>query len=94
MNRSGGGGGAQADLEILTERGADARAMGEMPKGFRTSKDKDKQGFRRAELSRNEGSEGRDREEGAWGHSNKGGRGVLTWSEIFKKSVLHFVENR
>ena len=30
----------------------------------------DKQGGRRAELSKNEGSEGRDRAGGAWGHSS------------------------
>ena len=39
MSRSGGGGGAQADLELLKEGEAGAGAMGEMPKGFRTSKD-------------------------------------------------------
>ena len=41
MSRSGGWGGAQAELERLplTEGGAGAGATGEMPKGFRTSKD-------------------------------------------------------
>ena len=52
-----------------------------MPKVFRTSKE-----ARRAELSKNEGSEGRDRAGGAWGHSQqqgKGEKGGLTWSEVF-----------
>ena len=35
----------------------------------------DKQGGRRAELSKNEGSEGRDRAGGAWGHSSIRRRG-------------------
>ena len=40
VSRSGGGGGAQADLErlLLTEGGASAGATGEMPKGFRTKR--------------------------------------------------------
>ena len=57
-----GGGSSQAGLERLlhTEGWKSAGAMEEMPKGFRTSKE-----VRRAELSKNEGSEGRDRAGGA-----------------------------
>ena len=53
------------------------------------------QGGRRAELSENEGSEGRDRAGGAWGHSSKKrrGRGRLMWSEVFNVSLLCFAEN-
>ena len=43
----------------------ECRGHGEMPKGFKTSKE-----ARRAEQSKNEGSEGGDRAGGAWGHSN------------------------
>ena len=62
----GRGRGAQADLERLlhTEGWTTAGATGEMPKVFRTSNQ-----ARRAEPSENEGSEGRDRAGGAWGHS-------------------------
>ena len=50
----------------------------------------DKQGGRRAELSKNEESEGRDRAGGAWGHSSKRGRGRggLTWSEVYKETPV------
>jgi len=52
----GEGGGAQSDLErlLLTEGGVNAGATGRCPRGSG-------QGGRRAELSKNEGSEGRDR---------------------------------
>ena len=77
------GGGTQADLERLLpiEGWASAGVTGGMPKVFRTSKE-----ARRAELSKNEGSKGRDRAGGAWGHSQqqgKGEKGGLTWSEVF-----------
>ena len=54
-----------------------------MPKGFRTSKE-----VRRAEQSKNDGSEGGDRAGGAWGHSSKRKRvrGGLTWSEVYKET--------
>ena len=47
------------------------------------------------EQSENE-SEGRDRAGGAWGHSSnrRRGRGRLTWSEVYKTSLLCFAENR
>ena len=78
-----GGGGTQADLERLLpiEGWASAGVTGGMPKVFRTSKE-----ARRAELSKNEGSKGKDRAGGAWGHSQqqgKGEKGGLTWSEVF-----------
>ena len=65
VSRSGGGMRAQADLESLLhkEGWASSGATGEMPKGFRTSKE-----VRRAEPSKNERSEGRDRAGGTWGH--------------------------
>ena len=48
----------------------ECRGHGGMPKVFRTSKE-----ARRAELSKNEGSKGRDRAGGAWGHSSNRRRG-------------------
>ena len=53
------------------------------------------QGGRRAELGENEGSEGKDKAGGAWGHSSKKrrGRGGLMWSEVFNVSLLCFAEN-
>ena len=90
VSRSGVGRGSGRPGGAAPHRGrGKCRGHGEMPKGFKTSKE-----ARRAEQSKNEGSEGGDRAGGAWGHSNKEVRGVLTWSEIFKKSVLPFVENR
>ena len=81
MSRSGEG--AQADLErlLLTEGGAGAGATGRCPRGSG-------QGGKRAELSKNEGSEGGDRAGGAWGHSSKRRRvrGGLTWSEVYKET--------
>ena len=68
-------GSAQSGGEQIRERGrgsgrpgeaAPHRGMGE----FRGHGGQDKQGGRRAELSKNEGSEGRDRAGGAWGHSS------------------------
>ena len=63
-----GGGGAQADLErlLLTEGGAGAGATGDVQGG---------QDREAGEQSENEGSEGRHRAGGAWGHSSKRGRG-------------------
>ena len=57
-----GGGGTQADLErlLLTEGGAGAGATGDVQGG---------QDREAGEQSENEGSEGRDRAGGAWGHS-------------------------
>ena len=56
-----------------------------MPKGFRTSKE-----VRRAEQSKNDGSEHGDRAGGAWGHSSKRRRvrGGLTWSEVYKETPM------
>ena len=85
VSRSGGGAGAQADLERLlhTEGGASAGTMGRCPRCSG-------QGGRRAEQSKNEGSEGRDRAGGAWGHSSKRRRrrGGLTWSEVYNETPV------
>ena len=82
------GGGTQADLErrLLTEGGAGAGATGDVQGG---------QDREAGEQSENEGSEGRDRAGGAWGHSSKKrrGRGRLMWSEVFNVSLLCFAEN-
>lgn len=61
MSKNWVGGLRQTSRRLLhSEGGASAGATGEMPKGFRTSKE-----ARRAEQSKNEGSEGGDREGGA-----------------------------
>ena len=77
--------GAQADLErlLLTDEGVGAGTMGRCPRCSG-------QGGRRAEQSKNEGSEGRDRAGGAWGHSSKRRRrrGGLTWSEVYNETPV------
>ena len=50
-----------------------------MPKGFRTSKE-----VRRAEQSKNDGSEGGDRAGGAWGHSSNRRRGRTDLFEVLR----------
>ena len=72
-------GGAQADLErlLLTEGGASAGATGRCPRDSG-------QGGRRAELSKNEGSEGGDRAGGAWGHSSNRRRGRTDLFEVLR----------
>ena len=66
--------------EAAPHRGRDeCRGHREMPNGFRTSKE-----ARRAKQGKNEGSEGGDRAGGAWGHSSKGLRGVLTWLRFLR----------
>ena len=79
VSRSGGGAGAQADLERLlhTEGGASAGTMGRCPR-------RSGQGGRRAEQSKNEGREGRDRAGGPWGHSSKKRRGRLDLFEVLR----------
>ena len=57
----------------------ECRGHGEMPKVFRTSKE-----ARRAELSKNEGSEGRDRAGGPWGHPSKKRRGRWDLFEVLR----------
>ena len=74
-----GWGGAQADLErlLLTDEGVGAGTMGRCPRCSG-------QGGRRAEQSKNEGCEGRDRARGAWGHSSRKRRERLDLFEVLR----------
>ena len=80
VSRSGAGGAGIRQ----TWRGCSTQRDGPVQGTLRRCPRCSEQGGRRAEQSKNEGREGRDRARGAWGHSSKKRRGRLDLFEVLR----------
>ena len=89
VSRSGGGGGAQADLErlLLTEGGASAGATVRCPRGSG-------QGGQESRVRMRGVRAKTEQETGVTASKAGRGRGGGIWSEVFKESLLCFAINR